>query len=413
MEQAESPKSGFSRDAVICVRHAQEAFADLLTGAGLDGARPTEVGRILGLDKTLAWKVSRFSDTTDLLKAVKHIPGPSGVEIVLNAARANGVHEDQISAVRDADQAFRTFVRQHSGDRRSFEAMLSAGGRDEKIEMEERRAYYRSGSAIWGVRARVQFLTLCLRPSPIQPDRIDVLQLSGFIDFERLRSDVPWIIRRLWTSDTVSDSNSQSSFVREALYPQASGTNALPMMPQFCSDPIPEIHQFEGADGVLYDEIAPGPVGKHGALTCVSGELYHGALPIAWSPENTIGRYELMLRTPVESVVFDIYVHESLRHFGDFNRTIYGLLEDRPGAGRGKSHNAPMFDPEPATRLNTGGGPPITMCRKIREYSQMLESSLERAKWDPVSSFKGYRSELDYPATPACLTLECPIFENA
>ncbi len=411
MAQKAGSQSGFSQDAVICVRHAQAAFSDLLSGAGLGGARPTEIGRILGLDKTLAWKVSRFSDATDLLKAVKHIPGPSGVEIVLKAAQANGVTQDKINAVREANQAFRTFVRQNAGDRRSFEAMLAAGGQDSTIELEERRAFYRSGSAIWGIRAKVQFLTLILQPSKTDPDRIDVLQLSGFLGFERLRSDVPWIIRRLWTSDTAGTKDTE--FNREALYPQSAGENALPMIPEFCSDRIPEIHEFTGPDGVLYDEIAPGPVGKHGALTCVSGELYRSALPMHWTPENTFGRYELMLRTPVESVVFDVYTHESLTQFGDFDRSVYGLLEDRPGVGRGKSHNAPMMAGEPAQRLGPPPSAPITQCAKIRDYSKLIDSSLDRAGWDRISAFRGYRCELEYPATPACLTMECPIFEQS
>tara|TARA_R110000737_G_scaffold2923_18_gene9981 strand:+ start:70210 stop:71454 length:1245 start_codon:yes stop_codon:yes gene_type:complete len=410
MTQKSGSQSGFSQDAVICVRHAQAAFSELLSGAGLGGARPTEIGRIWGLDKTLAWKVSRFSDTEDLVKAVKHIPGQSGVEIVLKAAQANGVTQERINAVRDANNAFRTFVRQNAGDRRSFEAMLAAGGQDTAIEIEERRAFYRSGSAIWGVRARVQFLTLMLRPSQVNEDRIDVLQLSGFIDFERLRSDVPWIIRRLWTSDT--EGTKDSTFRREALSPQEAGKHALPMIPEFCSKPIPEIHQFEGADGVLYDEIAPGAVGKHGALTCVSGELYHSALPKHWNPENTFGRYELMLRTPVESVVFDIYVHNELTQFGDFDRSLYGLLEDRPGTGRGKTHNAPMIAAEPAQRMGPPPSAPIPQCSKIRDYGKMIHSSLDRVGWDSVGAFRGYRCELEYPSTPACLTMECPIFKQ-
>ncbi len=409
MESETGSQSKFSHDAVVCVRHAQAAFSDLLLNAGLAGARPTTVGRALGLDKTLAWKVSRFSDTHDLLKAVKHIPGPGGVEIVLKAAKANGVHEDQITAVREANQAFLVFVREIAGDRRSFEAMLAAGGLSEKINIDERRAFYRSGSVIWGVRAKVQFLTMILRPSPTDPDRIDVLQLSGFYDFARLRSDVPWIIRRLWISETKGELN--SSFRREALYAQESGRDALPMIPEFCSDPIPEIHQFTDSKGVLCDEIAPGPVGNPGALTCVSGEIYHSAFPMHWSKENTFGRYELRLTTPVEAVVFDVYIHSSLKQFGDFEQTVFGLLEDRPGMGSGKSHNSPIFDPEPSLKLGHLPSAPNTQCSKIPDYSRLISSSLEQAGFDPIDEFRGYRSELEYPPTPSCLTMRCPIFK--
>ena len=396
--------TAFSNEAVICVRRSQAAFADLLSGAGLGGARPTEVGRKLGLDKTLAWKVSRFTDSTDLVKAVKHIPGTGGIEIVLQAAQDYGVSMEHIEAVRKADDAFRSFVEQRAGDRRSFEAMLAAGDRDERGELEERKAFFQSGSTIWGVRADVQFLTLCLRPSSTLDDRIDVLQMGGLINFERLRSDVPWIIRRLWTSD--SDGSSDTEFQREPIDKAAADGTALPILPEFCSQPLPQINQFTGHGGVIYDELAPGDIGKFGALTCVTGELYTGALPLRRSEDNTYGRYELMLRTPVRAVIFDIYLHESLTHFGHFNRAIYGLLEDRPGIGKGRSHDTPMFAPEPAIRL---GSPPIVQNNRIGNYSTMLGSTLKRAGWGSLESFRGYRCEIEYPAAPWCLTMECPI----
>ncbi|XOV76703.1 MAG: hypothetical protein ACFHWZ_07590 [Phycisphaerales bacterium] len=115
-------------------------------------ARPTKVGRELGLDKTLAWKVVRFMEDEDLAGAARHMPGSGGVEILLKAVRKRGIDAEQIDAVRQADRDLRSFMEQHAGDRRSFEAMLASGGRDERIESEERRAYYRAGSAIWGVR---------------------------------------------------------------------------------------------------------------------------------------------------------------------------------------------------------------------------------------------------------------------
>ncbi|MFG0244596.1 MAG: hypothetical protein ACF8MF_00915 [Phycisphaerales bacterium JB052] len=404
---AQTEHSTFSNEAVICVRQAQAAVSDLLTGAGLGGARPTEVGRILGVDKTLAWKMSRFSESADLIKAVKHIPGPGGVEIMLKAAQDAGVGKERIDAVRRADQAFREFVRQRAGDRRSFEAMLAAGGHDERIELEERKAYYQSGSAIWGVRARMQMLTLCLRPSTTMPDRIDVLQLSGFLDFERLRADVPWIIRRLWTSDT--ESKGDTNFKRSPLCPEAATGNALPLVPEFCTQPLPDINQFKGNNGVIYDEIAPGAVGKHGSVTCITGELYTGAIPLHRSPDNTFGRYELVLRTPVESVLFDIYLHEDLSHFSDFKYSVFGLLEDRPGVGVGKSHDRPIMPPQDAMRL---GQPAIMQSNRFGEQPRLVEYALGRAGWESIDAFRGYRSELEYPATPWCLTMQCDIAQS-
>src|SRR5690606_4321322 len=129
---------------------------------------------------------------------------------------------------READRVLRAFVEQHAGDRRSFETMLASGGRDERIEAEERRAYYRAGSAVWGVRARVQFLMLALRPSEKTDGMLDAVQISGLIDFERLRPDVPWIIRRLRAA---SDTGKGLSFEREPLDPEGKTGPTVPLLP--------------------------------------------------------------------------------------------------------------------------------------------------------------------------------------
>lgn len=400
----------FTEEASACLRAAQAALTDLLDDAGLAGARPTEIGRTLGVDKTLAWKVARCVEEPQALGAARHMPGSAGVAIVLKAAAAHGVAVGRLEAVRGADERLRAFVRRHAGDRRSFEAMLARGGRDDRLESEERRALYKSGSAVWGVRARAQFLTLALRPSEREAGTIDVLQLSGMADFERLRADVPWIVRRLTNR---SDSGSSSTrFAREPLDPEGVAAvedgqgSGLALIPRFCSRPLPQIRQFTAPDGTVYDEIAPGPVGRHGAVSFVAGEVYRAAIPLAWSDDNTEGRYTLTVRTPVEAVVFDLLLHEGLTHFGEPSVRVYGLLEDRPsgGASGGGVHGAPMYEPEAAQRL---GSPPVLQSTRISGHAGVVSEALAMGGWD-ASAFRGYRAELEFPPAPCRVMMVCP-----
>lgn len=402
---APTPKAAaqrFTDEASSRLRAAQAALTDLLDEAGLGGARPTQIGRVLGVDKTLAWKVARFVEEPEALDAARHMPGTAGVEIVLKAAAAKGVTAARVDAVRHADGRLRAFVRRHAGDRRSFEAMLARGGRDDRIESEERRALYRSASAVWGVRAKVQMLTLALRPSGTDPAGVDVLHLGGMVGFERLRGDVPWIIRRLTSR---SDTGANTGFAREPLDPDGvSPTGGLPLVRRFCSEPLPEIRQFRDGEGTVYDEIAPGPVGRHGAVTFVAGEVYRSAVPLAWSAENTEGRYTLTVRTPVEAVVFDLLLHADLAHFGEPTVRVYGLLEDRPG-GVGGGVGAPMDGPDPAQRL---GAPPVLQTTRISQHASMVDEALTMAGWGGLGSFRGYRAELDHPPAPCRVMMVCP-----
>jgi hypothetical protein len=390
----------FADAAAERLREAQGAMTDLLAEAGLGGARATEVGRRLGLDKTLAWKVARFAQESDPIEAARHMPGSGGVEIVLRAALAQGVASRQIEAVREADQRLREFVDRHAGDRRSFEAMLTGGAPDEKLVLEERRTHYRAGAAIWGVRARVQFLMLALRPSEQEEGMLDGVQLGGLVDFERLRPDVPWIFRRLRASAT-DDARTTVRMRREPLDPAGAAGSAL--VTEYCSHPLPEVRQFEGTNGWVYHELAPGSVGRRGALTCVTGEIYRSAVPFLHSPENTSGRYTLIVRTPVEYVLFDLLLHRSLRHFGRASASVVGLLEDRPVGG---GSAASLSEPKEAQRL---GAPPVMQTSRLAMYPPMIAGAFARAGWGPIEEFVGYRMEVEYPAAPCELAMTCSI----
>ncbi len=405
----QTTERSFATDASGLLREARAALTDLLGESELHGARPAVIARSLGIDKTLAWKVSRFVEDPDPLKAVRHMPGSGGLEIVLKAAAAHGVAEGRVEAVRDADERLRAFVRRRAGDRRSFEAMIARDGRRAgRLELEQRRDYFRAGAGIWGVRARLQLLLLALRPSETEDGLLDVIQVGGVVDLERLRTDTPWIVRRLRASN---DSETEMFRTRrEPLDPAGQlRPGMLPLMTSFCSRPLPELNQFEATNGWVYDELVASEVGREAAVTCVTGEVHRGVLPFRRSEENTAGRYSLTVRTPVEAVIFDVLLHERLAHFGPAELRVYGLLEDRPHSGGAAANAQPLYEPEPAAGL---GRPAVVQTPRLSWYSSLVSESLSRAGWGGTGEFRGYRTELEYPAPPCDLTMACEIGER-
>jgi hypothetical protein len=386
---------GFSDAAATRLRAAQAAMIDVLASAGVGGTRPTDLARQLRLDKTLAWRVARFVEEPDPLRAARHFPGGGGVAIVLRAAERHGVDAERVEAVRLADRALRDFVRQHAGDRRSFEAMLARGRRDPRVESDERREFFRAGSVVWGVRAQAQVLALMLRPSDSLDGMLDVLQVGGLVGLERLRPDLPWIVRRFRVS---TDAEREGQSVRRApLDPHNVTRGGMPLIPQFCSRPLPELRRFEGPDGWAYDELVCGAVGREGLVTCVSGERYESAVPFRWSPDNTAGTYRLIVRTPVQHVLFDLYVHESLAHWGVPTVRVDSLLEDRPRTELSAGNGAPILAPSPAARLGT---PPRVQSPRYPDHGNLVRWAIERAGWGSLDRYRGYRAEFDYPPPP-------------
>lgn len=379
------------------LQDAQAAMRALLDGVGLRNAKAADVGRALGLDKSLAWKVTRFIRDEDPSRAARHMPGSGGVDIVIKAAGACGVGDDRIEAMREADRALREFVEQHAGDRRSFEAMFAGGGRTGGLEMDVRRELVRAASAAWGVRARTQFLTLALRPSASAPGMIDFVKVGGFVDLERLRVDVPWIISRLTMNDDSGRSAHQVN--REALEP---GTgDGMALMTRHCSHPVPTMRRF-AERGVVYDELAPGSVGRRGAITVVMGERYIGAASHVRAPGNEWAVYPLTVRTPVEGLQFDLLLHPDLAHFGPARIAKRGLLEDRPRPAGGLM----TLDTEAAASVRQGAD---AGSLRVPRYGELISEAFERAGWGNHEGYRVFRTDLDYPLVPSEITLMCEI----
>ncbi|RNC80687.1 MAG: hypothetical protein ED559_02450 [Phycisphaera sp.] len=397
----------FGSAAEHAIREAQTALTGMIAEAGLEGGRAVDLARTLKLDKTLAWKLARFTDQSDPCSAFKHLPGQSGVEIVIKAAGNLGVPSDRLEAVRKADSQLRGFVRNHAGDRRTFEAMLAGARPDAETEAEERKAFFRAGSAIWGVRARAQLLMLALAPSNRDPAKLDCVQVSGFVDLERLRPDVPWVIRRLRVHE--DDGSPSQGFEREPL--DTTGTTAgssvdrpLSLMTSYCSRPLPKIIQRVGQTGWLYDEIAPGDVGRKGAVTVIAGERYHAALPRNKSKDNTEGRYILTVRTPVEHVQFDLLLHPDLAHFRWPTVTVAGNLEERISSERADGRE--LFPIKPAESVTPG----VTRSPFVAvDYSGLVSDAFSRAGLHSLHSYRCYRAAIDHPPAPCEITLTCDL----
>jgi len=125
-----------------------------------------------------------------------------------------------------------------------------------------------------------------------------------------------------------------------------------------------------------------------------------------WAEQNTAARYRLIVRTPVQHVLFDLYLHESLRHWGDGTMRIDSLLEDRPRTEMSDTAGAPILAPTPASRL---GAPPKVQSPRYADHGNVIRWAVERAGWGSVEDFRGYRAEFEYPPPPCEFEIACAI----
>jgi len=391
-----SDPPSFPNHARAVVRSVRGSFTDLLVAAKADPQSPQSISRRLGLNKNLAWKISKIVQDDDPTVVLEHMPGAAGLDIFLGKAEAAEVGPDLLKTARDAVQEYERLIRVHSGDRATLEMMgtgLSPAGRQQRDE-HHRKLLFQGSSYVWGVQARVIVKVFVVFPAE-EPGTLAFASVSGLVDFRRLRPDVSWAMAtRWWNND---DGTPMDTPPAEALDPDFAGAGHAPLMGAFCSQPIPELRRVvEG--GRTSFELVEGPVGNTGALTCVVGTMQRG-IPFYRTPENEWGEHIAMCDIPAELLVLDSFIHESFAFAIPPEANLYGTL----GVAANTPHprqRLPLSEP----LQDLGVGPLPLPTPEVPRHGQLVQAIFDRIGRSP-GEFRGYRMKINYPACPAALAL--------
>jgi hypothetical protein len=375
--------------------------SQLLAELEPSGIKPQNISRHLGLDKSLARKVAKIAQARAPFDVVQFLPGTSGVEILLQAAQQAGGRPTLIEGVRAAFNDFDRLVELHAGDRQTLEIMIrgAAPHSEEQIDEATRKSHFRAASCIWGAQARVQLKVDFLAPSST-PGVMDYAGASGFVDFRRLRPGVPWGLARKRVTDDAGRTKGHMAI--KPLDPDFDKPDAVPMLGEYCSHPIPKTRPVLAGDGFTEYELVEGPVGKTASITCVTGVVCRDAIPYYRTEDNRIGEHVLYLRTPAELMFFDLFVHESLPLALPPQFTMYGQLQVGTSYPQTRRDRNVLPVSPPVDFL--GSGPPIASTADIPRYQEMIDHIFQRVGWR-AEEFRGYRVVLAYPPIPAAAVL--------
>ncbi len=399
-----SAVQGGSIEGVIESFHGvRAALAELLMASGADPTKTRDSARRLGLNRGLAWRVSRIIRSEDIRAAASDVPSRASMEKVILACRDRGAPEATVITARKAIEEFEAAVGRFSGDRKTL-AMAMAGREDPtpSVELERsRRKLFEGACSVWGVQAQVRFVTVFLFPSHTNPERLDVGHATGYVDFRRLRS-IPWPM----SYEGVHQKEGQPvPFQKEPLDPEGSSEGELQIISQFCKPAQPKIQVVEGPTMKRF-ELAPGPVGNAGMTTCVFGTYLRELLSKRPSEDHDFAGFYVLLQTPVERVIFDIYVHEDVG-FTDVPETF--LLDRLTHSSEAREYGferetLPLA--EQAFRLGRGASGAVTP--HIPWYPKLIEFMGERIGHAP-DAFLGSRFQMTYPPIPTALHRRFPL----
>src|SRR5438477_6125575 len=182
----------FDEECRARVDQLRSAFVELYDSIGADPGSPQDVSRTLRVNKTLAWNVARLLQSPDSLAAVGHVPGDSSLEKVIQASARHGADSEVVANARQAVADFRKMIEAHAGDRPTLDLIID-GTHPAKSSLElSRKLAFRGNSGLYGVQARTRVLCNFLAPNPDDPERLDMVTVSGYVGFRRLRPNVRW-----------------------------------------------------------------------------------------------------------------------------------------------------------------------------------------------------------------------------
>lgn len=396
--EIEKPSSApqFEEHLQVVMHQLRTTLAELLASVGADPTRSQDIARQFGLNRNLTWKISRIIREPEPSVAIPLMPGKEGMRKFIKSIQDSGAPDGAVTAATTAISEFDRMVDIHSGDRETLELMLGHASGEGDVQRTEalRKQSFRGNSATWGVQARMQLCINFIAPSD-DPEWMDLAWISGLIGFRRLRGDVAWPIAS--TRKTDDSGHALPVGHIEALDPRYSLENAAPLLPDFCSQPLPELRLETGVDGLLRYQLVEGPIGKTAATSCLIGILGRKFVRRVRTPGDTIGEHNARLYTPVTLLVHDLIVHRDIKNALSPKTFLYSELPSAPPyPARGRENGLlPLVE----SVQELGGGPPDVVVPELPWYSRLIDSVFARAGWDS-REFVGFRLRMRFPPMP-------------
>lgn len=378
------------------------ALTEVLISVKADPTKPQDMARRFGINKNLAWKISKIVTVPEPHSIISNLPGDTGMERILKAFESGGASKSSVDAARAAIDKFDRMVELHVDDRSTLQLVLSSNA-PHKVPQEHlhatRKMAFQGNSAIWGIQARVRMASFFLAPNAGDPTRLDTASVGGLIDVRRLRADVsvPLFMRFAYNDDGSVRTDAKP----EPICPSDGSGNPLMLMRDFCTTPDPPFQPITRGEVTRY-MLSPGPIGNHGRQTWIFGERARSFASIYADEHNAVGEHAVPIQVPTEWLVCDLLVHRELEFAMTPRPLVYSLVGAEVGPGEGSE-----FDRLPIAEQmqSIGHSPPEVATPLMPEHPDLIEHVYGRLGWDP-DDFHGFRFAMRYPPMPSSVVIQ-------
>ena len=400
-----TPGGSFERDVCESTGLIRDRFSKIIE-AKCPGCRAvSSLADAFAIHRKLAWQVGKVAYAEDPFTAARHMPSARGIESWFAAAREKGVSAELIESAREAWARFEALSGRHAANQAEFEMLLEScsGDDDDATEIRWRQQAFHGNSFIWGARCRTLLALTVLMPSEDTERHFHAVQVRGLFGYRQTRPGVRWIVNQSVVTD--DHAATRDTLQRVPLDPEGAAAHAgVPLLPAFCSDPVPALERRRTLDGMLHDEFAPGPVGLSGERTLVTGEIIRNIGPVHATADDRVAHFGSAVRTPAERLHLDLLVAEGL--FGDVARKAVVFSDLTSPVAFGDEHE--LRTSARVTRLGRGLG--MSQTPDIPGYAGLCDAVCGLAGIDPAG-YELFRISLEYPPVPTTVMVRHPLLE--
>jgi len=390
----------FEPECRAAIDGVRVAMLDLYAHVGADPEMPQEVSRRFGVNKTLAWNVSKVMTVADPMESIPNLPGVSAFQSLLSAMERSGAERSIVDRARTAVLALDRTVERHVGDRATLELIVDGAspGSDDHLA-QSRKFAFRGNSGLLGVQAKTRLMSVFMAPNASDPSRIDIAIVRGYMGLRRLRTAVRWPIFQLraWGSDKGAISEDRW----EPLESETGGNRGSGILTRFSNVGETDLEVLQTPNGTNF-VLAPGPIGNAGAIDCFVGDCARAAASKYRSEKDTTGEFGATISAPTEQLIFDLIVDESL----DFAlhpevRAFFGIFMDESEESVPEGR-LPLSVPRSVTPLP--GRPPALATASVPQYSAIMQYVTQHMGWNG-ETLRGCRFTLAHPPLGSTILL--------
>ena len=395
---ADNGSGTFEHAAERALERLRAATAHAIAVAGAMNLNSLALSRKLGIDKSLSWRMVRFTEEANAFSASKHLPGDAGLRIFARAIRASGATLDAAAELDAALEQLEGVIAKHAGTRVAFQALLTHCTEQPNADHRAtnfRRSAHEANAALWGIQAHTRLMMAFLTAG--ERGSVDVALVSGFLGLRRSRRDLSWPVARR----RVLGHEGQMSEGRALPLDPAVAMDAAPMLSEYSTIRGDSLRPIGTSHGFWY-ELPEGDIGLKGAVDCVFGERLPGAGPALH--DGLAENAEVMLRVdiPVEHILLEVFIDRTIPidrtpTVSQFSLLTGGSGENSPERERGRM---PIAD-----QVQELGTDPRTWSTPVApRHWEMVNDCMQWMSRRPAD-FSVYRVSMQWPLIPTAIVL--------